>query len=687
MACFFIAGSCSTEKLQKSKYRSIIFPWTPKVFYKNSQPSTPGTYMDSRIFHAESDLRLHESLLNIKRLQKMESNPVRKNEQIAADPHLEKLLTSAEESAATDLENAEKSDADFIEYRKNLAQLESNAKMEAEIVAVQEKYALKKQKHKSSFLTKLKNIGKYTTGTIATLALVAHFAQKETPDFLPADPEPTKVEWNASTEQEINKVANEYILAVKNDSIFKSMPESVLRQRFMDFIATYGHNIKVVNTEADMNMYDEINEMIFSKVLMQKNGRAHYDAGTIYYEDKHLKDTTKYDSKDFDENASLGNFLSEFSHHINDDWEMRRTFAYAEELVTSGFNQLSMYEDPYTPEYQAHMVTQNAVIQYLTPLDHQFTASFPEIYNTNLEYYNALIATHGYETHDQITNLVFDLTMNKPFKAMAEQKEIVLSNLQKIRETIDALDADKTVKSALFEIMSDRDIYPIESAGVNYEKICDDIKDAIALREGALKDEALFNAFGEKVKALLGDDHDIPPSAQFLFSKPLLEKIDALAGTANYSYGTELYKLHAFIQIKLGTDKAMTTPGDVNNFRNAADATYYAGEYQRAVRNHIAQHPTSDEDQAKNAADIIEQTNNRNFVTGLEYYSRDEEEKLEWYIIENFNTEFYGSWQFHTLINLLVSLQKDNKPDFDRDLTENGTNILSKIIADKKVKN
>ena len=54
----------------------------------------------------------------------MESNPVRKNEQIAADPHLEKLLTSAEESAATDLENAEKSDADFIEYRKNLAQQE-----------------------------------------------------------------------------------------------------------------------------------------------------------------------------------------------------------------------------------------------------------------------------------------------------------------------------------------------------------------------------------------------------------------------------------------------------------------------------------------------------------------------------------------------------------------------------------
>jgi hypothetical protein len=616
----------------------------------------------------------------------MESNLAQKNEQIAEDSNLEKLLTSAEKSAVTDLENAEKSDAAFIEFRKNLAGQETNPKMEAEIAAVQQKYSEKKQKHKSSFLTKLKNIGKYTTGSIATLALVAHFAQKETPDFLPTEPEPTKIEWNASTEQEINKVAQEYILVVKNDSAFKDIPEGVLHARFMDFVSTYGHDIKVVNTEEDMDMYDHVHETFFSKVLQQKNERAHYGFGTIYYEDRHLKDTTKFDGEDFKENASIANFLAEFSHHINDDWQTQRTFAYAEGLVKNGFSQRGMYDDPYTPEYQAHNITQNAVLQYLTPRDGKFTASFPEIYNTNLEYYNVLIAKHGYETNDQISSLVYDLTMKKSFKEMAEQKEIVFSNLQKIRETIDAVDADQGVKSALFEIMSDTDIYPIESAAVDYEKICGDIKDAITLRERALTDDKAFNTFGEKVKSLFGDgvNHDIPHAAQFLFNDALLEKIDSLAATPNHAYGTELYKLHVYSEMEQGIDKTVNDPRGLSNaFVESRRATQSSMGYQREVRNYIAQHPTPDEDQMKNAAEIIEQDNNKNFITGLELYSQNEEQKLEWYLIENFNTDFYGSWQFHSLVNLLVSLQKDNKPDLERDLTENGVNVLNKIIADK----
>ena len=384
--------------------------------------------------------------------------------------NLERLLESAEKSAEIDLTNFEKWIEKFILRQKKLLNItKGDLELEYEIYKIKGKYKSEKKKLKSSFLSRLKKIVKYTTGGIVALAFTAHFVQKEYPDYLSKEKEPTKIEWNEPTQKEIKKLSHEYALIMKSDSVFKETPDSIFENRFTNFVATYGPNIEIVHPGDDMSAGNKVYDWIFSWVLRQPSGRAHEGiGGTLFYEEKDLK--MKEDSSGYDfQTSSFDDFVTELAHHINNDWGIRRSFAYAYDLVRGGFKQNEMSEDPYSSEYQADIITKDAIIKYLISDENNLNVDFIDIYNVEYEYYRELVKTRGYEKYADIEELSLRILIGKKFDNLIKDKEIIFKNLEKIRDILDGINIDKNLKGDLFSIMV---IYfPLENSNNNYESI------------------------------------------------------------------------------------------------------------------------------------------------------------------------------------------------------------------------
>ncbi len=248
---------------------------------------------------------------------------------------------------------------------------------------------LEKRKLKSSFLKQLKGVIKYTSGGIVALALTAHLAQKEYPDYISKEKEPTKIEWNESTQKEIKKLSHEYVLIIKTDPAYEKIPDSVFEKRFIDFVAAYGPDIKIAYTGDGSRIENKINKWSIKHVFNRTDRYAQYADGVIFLEEKNLKmkdDNSGYDFK----TSNLVDFLAEISHHINYDYTVRRSIAYTENLILHDFNQKKMYKDPYSVEYQAHEITRSAISKYLAPEDHNLNTDFVDIYNAEHKNYREI---------------------------------------------------------------------------------------------------------------------------------------------------------------------------------------------------------------------------------------------------------------------------------------------------------
>ncbi len=394
----------------------------------------------------------------------------------------EKAEAQIEKSADYDITVFEKLNNAFLEHEKQRFGLENNQELNAEIAAVQEKYRSEKKKVKSGFLRKLKKIGKFTIKGIIALAITAHFTQKEFPDYLSKETEKEEkhVTWNESTRAELEKLSNEYTLAMKTDSVYAQMPDSVFKNRFMNFVKTWGSDITIVHPGDDMSVGDKMNEIIFEDVLRQQHDKSHYDNGTIFYQRKHL-DSTTYSQSDFDKNSSFEDFCAEFSHHINKDWTLRRSFAYTEDLVRKGFDQSQMYEDAYSSEYQAHVITQDAIGKYLIPDNHDLNVDFVDIYNTEQEYYREFRKTKSYEGSKQVDGFVFTLLSLRNIEDVYSKKENIFKNVESLRNTIETLNTDDETKGKISEIITWA--YNLDNLNQNLEQMVSDTREVIQIAE------------------------------------------------------------------------------------------------------------------------------------------------------------------------------------------------------------
>ena len=601
--------------------------------------------------------------------------------------------------AEDDFNNYEKSDNNFIAREKGrLGILKNDPKIESEILATKEKYKLEKKKLKSSFLSRLKKIIKYATGGAIALAFTAHFAQKEYPDYLSKEKEPKKIEWNESTEKEIGKLAHEYALLIKEDSVFSEIPDSVFENHFTQFVIDYGPDIEVVHPGDDMSIGNKISEYVFQNILNQPDHRAHYKGGTLFYEEKNMKmneDSTEYDI----ETTSLVDFVAEFSHHINRDWEMQRSFAYTEDLVRKGFQQQQMYEDPYSSEYQAHSVTQNSIAKYLFPDSKKLNVNFVNLYNTQHEYYREFMKMRGYEKIEDIEELDFNLLMNKKSDDIAKDKHIVFQNLENIRNSIDKIGSGlgKKIKSELFGIIIEN--FPLEKSNLNFEKIASNAKELIEIKNKSLNNENSFLNLTKELEEKFKNDseYNYVSMTESVFDESMVKKIDSLRGNdAQIEYAMKLYKLYVYGTLKAieGNAFGYSNGYKLDNFGENRFSTGF-GKVRNAISSYCEYLNNTKESLTRSG-----ETHSEKIQNFIENYKIGVKEPLSyfWYsleqYIENNKTELdseikdfshnlpkaLNSWEYETLLKLQKGLNENHSPDLKRDFLENNNSPLSKIL-------
>ncbi len=388
---------------------------------------------------------------------------------------IKQLLEDTKNNTEIDLSFFEKSNSDFIDQQKMDANIiKDNPKLESKVSNIQKGYQSARQELKKTFLTRLKNITKYTTGSIAALAFTVHFAQKEVPDYLSKEKETQEIEWNESTQQKIEKLGQEYAFLMKAGSFYKDVPTSFFENRFTDFVAKFGPDIEIVYTEDNTDIKNKIVQWAFKNVASQKDHRAHYFANTLFFENVEINLEKSIEIEDADdieyifEKSNLHDFSSEFAHHIGNDFSIGRSFTYAENLVSNKFKQNKMYTDAYSPEYQAHNITQDAIKRFLMPEDHNLNIDFVDIYNIEQEYYREIIKNKDYVKNKfDINRLINRLLRYKSLDTITKNKTAIFQNLEKIRKILDRTNTEQKLNSNMFLEMVDK--FPLENLDNNYE--------------------------------------------------------------------------------------------------------------------------------------------------------------------------------------------------------------------------
>lgn len=625
------------------------------------------------------------------------------------DSELEKLRENIEDSAQNDLNNFERSNNEFIENQKKiLGFTEKDPALEIEILKVKEKYQKERKKLKTSFLSKLNRISKFALDSVVTLAFVVHFSQKEAPDYLDRsqEKEPKKIEWNEATKKEIKKLAHEYALIIKTDNAgYNKISETIFEERFANFVATYGPDIQIVHPGDDMSVKDKIYDLIFEGVLRQKSGRAH-DAlgGTLFYENKTLRkkqgkdvDTTEYDM----ETSSLRDFAEEFSHHINKDWSLRRAFAYADGLIRNGFHQEKMYEDPYSPEYQAHQITQSAISEYLFPDSNDLSVNFVDIYNTKQEYYREFVKMKGYANDEDIQMLTWRIFYKK-FSKQEADKEIVFKNLEKIRSAIDKAEISDDLKGSFFKIMVER--FKLDTPENNYEAITKEaggINEILKKKKLALNDSTQFGSFVQEIENKYATDSNYmyvsltPEIFENNFYDEMREKTGKAFGEAYENNDSEqiesmekLYRLHIYAILKSIEGEGLGYGSNPEYDYNGAFEKYSSDlrEVKRLLEKREGIENSKSIRHLNYEIEWAEK--NEQLSYALVAYLENDKSQLIKYIQKEDGSDYpFDQSRKDILLRLLSGLEKYGKPDLKRDFFINNQSPLKNILYSKQLDN
>ncbi|MEK7113530.1 MAG: hypothetical protein AAB873_01750, partial [Patescibacteria group bacterium] len=394
------------------------------------------------------------------------------------------------------------------------------------------------------------------------------------------------------------------------------------------------------------------------------------------------EDSTEYDI----ETTSLVDFVAEFSHHINRDWEMQRSFAYTEDLVRKGFQQQQMYEDPYSSEYQAHSVTQNAIAKYLFPDSKKLNVNFVNLYNTQHEYYREFMKMRGYEKIEDIEELDFNLLMNKKSDDIAKDKHIVFQNLENIRNSIDKIGSGlgKKIKSELFGIIIEN--FPLEKSNLNFEKIASNAKELIEIKNKSLNNENSFLNLTKELEEKFKNDseYNYVSMTESVFDESMVKKIDSLRGNdAQIEYAMKLYKLYVYGTLKAieGNAFGYSNGYKLDNFGENRFSTGF-GKVRNAISSYCEYLNNTKESLTRSG-----ETHSEKIQNFIENYKIGVKEPLSyfWYsleqYIENNKTELdseikdfshnlpkaLNSWEYETLLKLQKGLNENHSPDLKRD--------------------
>lgn len=322
-----------------------------------------------------------------------------------------------------------------------------------------------KEEFFNRFLARIKRYSLYGLSAVASVVTIGHLSEKEHPDFIENAPIESKrlPNWDSKTYEELKRLSEEYAVFVETTESEHSITKEEAEKKFMDFVGRYGPDIKIISPAEDVGFAGRMH-----KILLRDDKRAHYEIGnTIVYEPKKL---TKDKKGEWDFSTSgIREFIAEFSHHLNHDASITRMIAYTEDLAEKKLDQQAMYDDIYSSEYQAHSITQNAIAEYLSPIN---TYTFPEIYNTYQAYYRACTEASNCEDNDDKEYLLYTYVFNKKIADVINNKEIFIANLSSLRSILKNLKRDNRQKSNLFAAIIDT--YPLDKK-TDYAELTKDV--------------------------------------------------------------------------------------------------------------------------------------------------------------------------------------------------------------------
>lgn len=324
----------------------------------------------------------------------------------------------------------------------------------------------------------LKKVGKGVRNTImgaATIGVLAHSVSQENPNTLSKDEVSIESidsiynKFDPDTKKELIKLEHDYISYYKTD--FPNANDSVLKNRFESLIAKYGDGLRIVFTNGEHKaLSDELNNLFFTKILRQRENRAHYVNNTVFYEDKPNRYNQLSEEGDsvLADVPNLDLFISEFSHHINEDTKIGRVVKYGEDLVMGGFSQSGLYEETKTIEYQAHSITESALEAYLYAKPEDQNISFEEIRNNFESEYENIVSRYGSELTDNSIDIactVYGLNAAKHMQELEKYKADYIQRMDTMQEFVRAANRSDEEKKKLFESMITWDVLEKEYTG------------------------------------------------------------------------------------------------------------------------------------------------------------------------------------------------------------------------------
>ena len=353
----------------------------------------------------------------------------------------EKLNTFVEEIrewSENQIKLSEESSTQLTQYiEKKCAPIEKEEKFKKEAVVIKEQYNHERKTLFNRIARMIGEFGKFAGTSVVTFSLFVHFCRQEYPDRLTYNAQPEEVTWNVETKTELEKLSKDYVNTYKweNRELVKecNISDNELEDRFNTFVSDYMPNVQIITFKNLDEATSKFEMLIGEYILGRKDNEAFYRNEKIYYQKTERSNDTE-------------NFIAELSHHINKDANYRRKAEYLKDLIDVGLEQIETYKDLSSVEFQAHSITEPAIIRYLFAGKEDWDTPFSEIYNVYHEYSKALIeiCENNYSPeffkiiHQSVISEMSDYALDgfKTIQDVINNKNLAISNLKLINNEI-----------------------------------------------------------------------------------------------------------------------------------------------------------------------------------------------------------------------------------------------------------
>lgn len=350
-----------------------------------------------------------------------------------------------------------------------------------------------------------------------------------------------------------------------------------------------------------------------------------------------------------------------------------------------------MYNDPFSSEYQAHTVTQNAIAAYLNPEKGSLNKDFPTVYNLYQEYYRKFVDVRGYERPEDTDEVSMILYFND-FDSLESKKETIFGNLDHIRNRIDATNFTEEEKGELFGMLINT--YNIEKNGNDYESMLNNAEDLLkpfTAKESFIEGKIDHREFAAQLEDhYLGDKEYLHASLTLqLFDNKLIDSLQKNPEKfEEYEDKNRIFSLYIYGTAKAVEGKAFGYESKDMSTGDFRYACYEYSTYLKGVSRFIRDNPdyggNIDVNDLEEKIKLLDEY--EYLIDALEHYINNKDtETINEDILTSARYREDGSWP--SFVELMLRLRNGSYDNPDRDIKrdfffEDGRSPLRSVLLE-----